>query len=33
MTIELVLSVVTCVATVAGTVIALLSFIRKKDKE
>jgi hypothetical protein len=33
MTIELVLSVVTCVATVTGTVIALLSFLKKKDKE
>ena len=32
MTIELVLSVVTCVATVAGTVIALLSFLRKKER-
>ena len=32
MTIELVLSVVTCVATVTGTVIALLSYLNK-DKE
>ena len=33
MTLELVIAVVTCVATVASTVIALLSFLKKKDKE
>ena len=32
MTLELVLAVVTCIATVTGTVIALLSYL-KKDKE
>ena len=31
MTIELVLSVVTCVATVTGTVIALLSYFNNKE--
>ena len=33
MTLELVIAVVTCVATDASTVIALLSFLKKKDKE
>ena len=33
MTLELVIAVVTCVATVTGTVIALLTFLKKKDKE
>ena len=32
MTLELVIAVVTCVATVTSTVIALLSYL-KKDKE
>ena len=32
MTLELVIAVVTCVATITGTVIALLSYL-KKDKE
>ena len=32
MTIELVIAVVSCIATVTGTVIALLSYL-KKDKE
>ena len=33
MTIELVIAAVTCVATVTDTVIALLSFLKMKDKE
>lgn len=33
MTLELVLTVVTCAATVTGTVITLLSFLKQKDKE
>ena len=33
MTLELVIALVTCVATVAGTVITLLTFLRQKDKE
>ena len=33
MTLELAIAVVTCFATVAGTVIALLSFLKQKDKE
>jgi hypothetical protein len=33
MTLELVTAVVTCVATIINTVIALLSFLKKKDKE
>ena len=33
MTLELVIATVTCVATVTSTVIALLSFLKKKDKE
>ncbi len=33
MTLELVIAVVTCVATIINTVIALLSFLKKKDKE
>ncbi len=33
MTLELVIAVVTCVATITGTVITLLSFLRNKDKE
>ena len=32
MSLELVIAVVTCVATITGTVIALLSYL-KKDKE
>lgn len=32
MTIELVISVVTCVATVAGTVIALLTYLKNKKE-
>ncbi len=33
MTLELVIAVVTCVATITGTVITLLSFLKQKDKE
>ena len=33
MTLELVIAVVTCVATITGTVITLLSFLKPKDKE
>ena len=33
MTLELVIAVVTCVATITGTVITLISFLRNKDKE
>ena len=33
MTIELVIAVATCIATITSTVIALLSFLKKKDKE
>ena len=33
MTLELVLAVVSCIATVTGTVIALLSYLNRKDKE
>ena len=33
MTLELVIALVTCVATITGTVITLLSFLKKKDKE
>ncbi len=33
MTFELVIVVITCIATVANTVITLLAFIKKKDKE
>ena len=33
MTLELVIAVVTCVATLTSTVIALLSFLKKKEKE
>lgn len=33
MTCELVIAVVTCIATVTGTVIALLSYLHNKDKE
>ena len=33
MTIELVIAVATCVSTVASTVIALLSYLKQKDKE
>ena len=33
MTLELVIATLTCVATVTSTVIALLSFLKKKDKE
>jgi len=33
MTLELVIAVVTCVATFTNTVIALLSFLKKKEKE
>ena len=32
MTTELIISLVTCVSTVIGTVIALLSYFQKKDK-
>ena len=33
MTSGLIISLVTCVSTVIGTVIALLSYLKKKDKE
>ncbi len=33
MTIELVIAVATCVSTVTSTVIALLSYLKQKDKE
>ena len=33
MTLELVIALVTCIATITGTVITLLSYFRKKDKE
>ena len=33
MTLELVIAVVTCFATLTSTVIALLSFLKKKEKE
>ena len=33
MTFELVIAFVTCVATITSTVITLLSFLKKKDKE
>ncbi len=33
MTLELVIALVTCVATITGTVITLLSFLKQKDKE
>lgn len=33
MTLELVVALVTCIATITGTVITLLSFLRNKDKE
>lgn|GEM_PF-4706632 len=33
MTCELVIAVVTCIATLAGTVIALLSYLNGKNKE
>ena len=33
MTLELVITLVTCVATITGTVITLLSFLKQKDKE
>lgn len=33
MTCEMIISLVTCVATVIGTVVALLSYLKKKDKE
>jgi len=33
MTLELVIALVTCIATITGTVITLLSFLRNKDKE
>ena len=33
MTSELIISLVTCVSTVIDTVIALLSYLKKKDKE
>jgi hypothetical protein len=33
MTIELVIALLTCIATLTSTVIALLSFLKKKDKE
>ena len=33
MTFELVIVVITCIATVANTFITLLAFIKKKDKE
>lgn len=33
MTFELAIVVITCIATVANTVITLLSFLQKKDKE
>ena len=33
MTLELVIALVTCIATITGTVITLLSLLRNKDKE
>jgi len=33
MTLELVIALVTCIATITGTVITLLAFLRNKDKE
>ena len=33
MTCEMIISLITCVATIIGTVIALLSYLKKKDKE
>jgi len=33
MTLELVIAVVTCIATITGTVIEMLSYLHKKDKE
>ena len=33
MTFELVIALVTCIATITDTVITLLSFLRNKDKE
>ena len=33
MTLELVIALVTCIATITDTVITLLSFLRNKDKE
>ena len=33
MTLELVIALATCIATITGTVITLLSFLRNKDKE
>ena len=33
MTCEMIISLVTCVATIIGTVVALLSFLKEKDKE
>ena len=33
MTLELVIAIVTCVATITGTVITLLSYLHRKDKE
>jgi len=33
MTLELVIALVTCIATITSTVITLLSFLKKKDKE
>ena len=33
MTLELVIALVTCIATITGTVITLLSFLKQKDKE
>lgn len=32
MTCEIIIALVTCVATVIGTVIAVLSYLKKKDK-
>ena len=33
MTLELVITLVTCIATITSTVIALFSYFHKKDKE
>ena len=33
MTFELVIALVTCIATITDTVITLLTFLKKKDKE
>ena len=33
MTLELVIALVTCIATITSTVVTLLSFLKKKDKE